>query len=265
MPAVRSRPTSHAADLAFAHHLADVAAAITMPAFGGRLPVTLKADDSPVTALDQAAEQAIRAAVRDAFPGDGVLGEEAGFQPGTSGRVWVVDPVDGTRMFAEGLPLWTTLVALREPDGVTVAVVDAPAMHERFTAVRGGGAWLGDRRLHVSAVDTLAESFVLHAALEEFIAEGRAHGVLALVKGARASRGIADAWAYMQVARGAVEAVLESTGSFEWDWAATGLIVAEAGGSTSCREGGPPADGCRLLVTNGRVDAAVRAAFDAPA
>jgi histidinol-phosphatase len=252
---------SSSADLAFALHLADTAAAVTMPASGVRQAVTFKADESPVTALDRAAEHAIRTAVRDAFPLDGVLGEEEGLDAGSSGRVWVVDPIDGTRTFAEGIPLWTTLIALREPGGVTAAVVDAPAMRERFTAVRGKGAWLGGRRLRVSEVDVLEQSFVLHAALEEFIGEGRVDGVLELVATARASRGFADAWAYMQVARGAVEAVLESTPSYEWDWAATALIVSEAGGRTSCREGGPPRDGCRLLVTNGKVDDAVRSAF----
>jgi histidinol-phosphatase len=246
-------------DLAFALHLADLAAQVTLPEFGARHQVTRKADDSPVTAVDRAAEQVIRQAVRDQFPDDGVLGEEEGLQPGSSGRVWVVDPIDGTRMFAEGIPTWTTLIGLREHDEVTVGVADAPALRERAHAVRGEGAWAGGRRLHVSDVSTLREAFLLHASLEDFVASGEVHGLLSLARTARGSRGMADAWGHLLVARGAAEVAVEAMPCFEWDWAATGLIVAEAGGSVSRLEGGPPTSGCRLLVSNGRVDDEVRA------
>jgi len=249
-------------DLAFAIHLADLAAAVTMPAFGARHPVMRKADDTPVTEVDRAAERVIRAAVRENLPDDGVLGEEDGLDPGTSGRVWVVDPIDGTRMFAEGIPMWTTLIGLREADGVTVGVADAPAMRERVSAVRGEGAWADGRRLRVSEVSVLADAFVLHASLEEFVTEGEVHGLLNLVKSVRGSRGMGDAWGHLLVARGAVEALVESAACFEWDWSATSVIVEEAGGSIRRRDGGPPVDGCKLLVTNGRVDDAVRAALD---
>jgi histidinol-phosphatase len=252
---------SQSADLAFALHLADLAAAVTLPAFGPRQRVARKSDDTPVTELDRAAEVVIRAAVHDTFPKDGVLGEEAGLDAGTSGRVWVVDPIDGTRMFAEGMPMWTTLIGLREHGAVTLGVADAPAMHERVTAVRGEGAWVNGRQLHVSAVTELADAFVLHAALEEFVANDEAHGLLELVRKSRGSRGMGDAWGHLLVARGAAEALVEAAPCFEWDWSATSVIVEEAGGSITRREGGPPSAGCRLLVTNGQVDAAVRAAL----
>jgi len=256
---------SHSADLAFAFHLADLAASLTLPEFGDRHPVTHKADDTPVTEVDRAVEGVIRAAVHDAFPDDGVLGEEEGLLAGTSGRVWVVDPIDGTRMFAEGIPTWTTLIGLRHPSGVTVGVADAPAMNERAWAVRGEGAWVGGRRLHVSGVDSLADAFVLHASLEEFVREDEVHGLLHLVRSARGSRGMGDAWGHLLVARGAAEVVVESSACFEWDWAATSVIIEEAGGSVSRREGGPPTPGCRLLVSNGRIDGEVRAAFGSSA
>jgi len=248
-------------DLAFAEHLADLAAAVTMPSFGGRHQPDRKADDTVVTAVDRAAEHAIRTAVREHFPRDGVRGEEEGLEPGTSGRVWVVDPIDGTRMYVEGIPTWTTLIGLRDESGTVVGVADAPALHERATAVRGAGAWQGGRRLQVSGIDRLEDAFVLHASIEEFVAEQQLDGLVRLATAARGSRGIAEAWAHLLVARGAAEVLLEVLPGFEWDWCATSLILAEAGGAVSAVEGGAPYDGCQLLVTNGRLDDSVRAAL----
>jgi histidinol-phosphatase len=121
-------------DLLFALHLADLAGAVTMEAFGGRQLVDIKSDLSVVTATDRLTEGVIRSAIRAEFPADGVLGEEEGLHEGTSDRVWVIDPIDGTRNFAEGLPMWTTLIGLRVGDEVRVGVADAPALCERTTA-----------------------------------------------------------------------------------------------------------------------------------
>ena len=248
-------------DLAFAEHLADLAAAVTMPAFGARHDADRKPDDTVVTAIDRAAEHAIRAAVREHLPRDGVRGEEEGLDPGTSGRVWVVDPIDGTRMYVEGIPTWSTLIGLRDGSGVIVGVADAPAMHERATAVRGEGAWMSGERLRVSNVARLADAFVLHASIEEFVVAGQLDGLVRLATGARGSRGIAEGWGHLLVARGAAEVLLEVMPGFEWDWCATSLILSEAGGAITAVEGGEPYDGCRMLVTNGRLDGAVRAAL----
>jgi len=251
-------------DLQLAFALADAAAAVTLPAFGGRQSVELKADATPVTVVDGAAERAIRDLLRTHRPGDGLIGEEGSRVESTSGRVWVVDPIDGTKLFAEGIPLWTTLIALRDGLEMVVAVADAPALSERFHAVRGEGAWRGGDRVHVSDVEPLSEAFVLHAALEEFDRGTGVEALLEVVSTCRASRGIADAWAHLLVARGAAEALVEQGPCFEWDWAATGLIVEEAGGSLTRLEGGPAVPGCHLLVTNGRVDAEIRGALGVP-
>lgn len=246
------------ADLEFATHLADVAAEVTMRAFGGRQQVRLKQDRSPVTDADRAAEQAIRAAVREHRPGDGVLGEEEGLASGDSGRVWVVDPIDGTAMFAEGIPLWTTLIALREPDGsYSVGVADAPAVGERAVATRGGGAWLNGRRLSVSAASALSDAYVMHASVSEFAAIGELDQLLRLTSAARASRTLVDAWGQLLVARGSADVLIEAMACHEWDWAATSVIVEEAGGHVLQSDGSAPTPGCRLLVTNGRLDAEV--------
>lgn len=248
-------------DLALAHHLADVAAAVTLPGFGARLDVELKADRTVVTALDAAAERAVRQALAEHRPDDGVLGEEHGLEPGRSGRVWVLDPIDGTRMYAEGIPLWTTLLALRDPSGVLVGVADAPASGLRQHAARGDGAWEDGARLAVSTIDRLEDAFVLHASVEEFAALGETEPLVRLVTTARGSRGMADAWAHLMVARGSAEALVEAAPCFEWDWAATSLILAEAGGRTSALDAADPYPGCRLVATNGRVDDALRAAY----
>lgn len=240
-------------DLAFAHELADVAAAVTSSWFGHRLPVELKDDATPVTEVDRRAEHAIRTAIAERFPGDGVLGEEEGLTQGTTGRCWVIDPVDGTKLYAEGIPLWTTLIAL-EIDGMTVVgVADAPAIGDRYHATRGAGAWRGDRRLHVSDVERLSGSFVVHSGVEEWIAGGRSEALVRVAGRARGTRGLSDAWGHLLVAQGSVEALLEHEPCQRWDWAATGLIVEEAGGRLSTLDGGRPAGGNDLLVTNGAV------------
>ena len=248
-------------DLALALHLADVAAEVTMASFGSRLPVTHKDDSTPVTEIDQATERAIRRAVAEHRPNDGVLGEEEGLREGTSGRVWVIDPIDGTRMYAEGIPLWTTLIGLRDDTGVTVSVADAAAIGERIHATRGGGAWLGDRHLAVSTIGTLRESFVVHSSVEEYVRTGQVEQLTRFVSTSRGSRGLSDAWGHLLVARGSAEAMVEATACYEWDWAATSLIVEEAGGVVSAVDALMPSPGCRLLVTNGLVDAEVREAL----
>ena len=253
-------------DLELALDLADLARDLTLAAFGGRQQVALKADATPVTEVDRAVELAIRAVLAERRPDDGVRGEEAEDVPGTSGRVWVIDPIDGTRMFAEGIPLWTTLIGLRVGDvggPVVVGVADAPALGERYHAVAGGGAFCNGSPISVSRVSSLDASLVLHAPIEEF-QRPRGSGLDALravSERARTTRGIGDAWAHLLIARGAAEALVEQGPCFEWDWAATSVIVTEAGGRLSDLDGGAPHDGGHLLVSNGRVDDDIRGAL----
>lgn len=240
-------------DLGFALHLADVASKITMSWFGHRLPVELKGDDTPVTEVDREVERAIREEIAATLPEDGVLGEEEGLLAGSNGRTWLIDPVDGTKLFAEGIPLWTTLIGLREDDQVVVGVADAPALGDRYHATRGGGAWRDDRRLYVSEVSKLSEAFVVHSGVEEWVAGERDDSLLRVAARARRTRGLSDAWAQLLVAQGSAELLMEHEPCFEWDWGATGVIVEEAGGRLSTFDGGPPSPGSDLLVTNGLV------------
>lgn len=246
-------------DLAFALHLADLAAQITRSAFGSRLPVELKSDASPVTEIDAAAEQRMRDEIAHTYPDDGILGEEGDEVAGTTGRTWVLDPIDGTRMFAEGIPLWSTLIGLRDDDEVVIGVADAPVLGERYHATLGGGAFCNGDPIAVSEVATLADALVLHAPLEEFIRKTGLPALTRVSSGARVTRGIGDGWAHLLVARGAADALVEQGPCFEWDWTATSVIVHEAGGRLSRLEGGEPTPGCHLLVSNGRLDDEVRA------
>jgi histidinol-phosphatase len=180
-----------------------------------------------------------------------VLGEEGGSTPSANGRAWVLDPIDGTKLYAEGIPLWTTLIALRENGRVVVGVADAPALGDRYHATLGGGAWRGAERLHVSAVSSLADAFVVHSPLEEWVGGEHAERFAHLATSARGTRGLSDAWAQTLVAQGSVDAYVELARCFEWDWAATGLIVEEAGGRLTTFEGEPPMAGTGLVVSNG--------------
>jgi histidinol-phosphatase len=239
--------------LAFAHHLADVAARVTREAFGGRLAVRLKADATPVTELDGAAERAIRDEIAATYPGDGVIGEEQGSDAAAAERVWVVDPIDGTKLFADGIPLWTTLIALRERGRVVVGVADAPALGERYHATLGGGAFRGDVPLAISGVDRLADALVLHSPFEDWMPGEELASLGRVASAARATRGLSDAWGQLLVAQGSAEVLIEHEPCFEWDFAATSLIVEEAGGRITTFDGHPPTAGRELLASNGAV------------
>ena len=241
------------ADLTFAHELADVAAQVTMARFGDRVPVEMKHDATPGDRGRPRAERAVRDVIAARFPGDAVLGEELGLVPGTTGRRWIIDPVDGTKLFAEGVPLWTTLIALEVDARLVVGIADVPALGDRYVGVADGGAWRGPHRLHVSNVARLDQAFIAHSGVEEWVAGGRAGQLLELAGRARKTRGLSDAWAHLLVAQGSVDALMEHEPCQVWDRAATQVIIEEAGGRMSTLDGQPPTAGSDLLVSNGVV------------
>jgi histidinol-phosphatase len=203
--------------------------------------------------VDRAAERAVRGLLQERAPDDGVVGEEHGETPGRSGRTWMIDPVDGTKLYAEGIPLWTTLIALTIDGRPALGVADAPALGTRYHAVRGAGAWRDERRLETSAVKALDDAFVGHSPLEEWLSAGDERRLYAVARRARRTRGLSDGWGHLLVAQGSMEALVEHEPCFPWDWAATQVIVEEAGGRITTTEGAAPAPGANLLVTNGRV------------
>ena len=250
-------PHDLADDLALAQELADAADAITLARFGAvDLEVRAKPDLTPVSDADLAVEQALRALLTERRPGDAVLGEEDG-ETGTGPRRWVVDPVDGTKNFVRGVPVWASLIALQDAGEVTVGVVSAPALGRRWWAARGLGAFTGGqlaapRRLHVSAVDRLADASVAYSSLTGWEAQGRLPGLLQLSRDVWRTRAYGDFLSHVLVAEGAVDASFEPEVS-RWDLAPLQVLVEEAGGSFTDLSGRPRPDGGSVVCSNGRL------------
>ena len=242
-------------DLALAHELADAADAITLNRFGALdLVVESKPDLTPVSDADRAVEQAIRTRLASSRPGDAVLGEEDG-ETGTGPRRWVVDPVDGTKNFIRGVPVWASLVALQVDGEVVVGVVSAPALGRRWWAARGLGAFAGGslgqaRRLQVSAVSSLADASVAYSSLTGWEEQSRLPGLLQLSREVWRTRGYGDFWSHVLVAEGAVDASFEPEVSL-WDLAPLQVVVEEAGGRFTDLAGRARADGGSAVCSNG--------------
>jgi histidinol-phosphatase len=212
---------STAADLEYALALADEADILTMRHYRSLdLRVETKADLTPVTQADHAVESALRACIaRDR--GEPVAGEEYGVEEGDPR--WWLDPIDGTKQYARGLPIWATLIALERDGEIVLGVVSAPALGHRWWAERGGGAYLDGARIHVSSVSHLGEAYVSTTSLNGF------PEFVALAGRVAVARTYTDFWQYMLVAEGRIEAGSDTDLS-EWDVAAARLIVEEAGG-----------------------------------
>jgi histidinol-phosphatase len=236
-------------ELAFANELAEEAGRIGMSFFRGTFEVREKVDKTPVTEADLAIEAMVREALRERFPDDAVLGEEAGLE-GASDRRWIVDPIDGTKNFADGIQVWGTLIALAVEETPVVGVVNAPALDERYEAARGSGARMNGEPIHVSRADRVERAFVLHAETADWIDGPYARAYLDLVRGARRERGFGDFWGHMLVARGSTDVMLEPELA-TWDWAALWVIVEEAGGRVTTFEGERLSHGSSVLTTNG--------------
>ena len=197
---------------------------------------------------DRAAEEAIRALVARSGRGEGVLGEELGDESAES--TWIVDPIDATKNYVRGIPVWATLLALRRGGDLVAAVVSAPALGRRWWATRGGGAFADGARCRVSAVAQLEDAVVSTTSSNEF-----ASGWAALAAVAYADRGFGDFWQHCLVAEGSVDAALDPVANL-WDYAAVQLLVEEAGGRCTTFTGAPPAPGASFLSSNGAVHGA---------
>jgi histidinol-phosphatase len=237
-------------ELAFAEAAADRASEIAMSFFLGSFEVREKPDHSPVTEADLAVEAAFREMVAERFPDDAVVGEEQG-RTGSADREWVVDPIDGTKNFADGVPVWATLLALQVAGRSVVGVAAAPALHERFTALEGGGAFWNGSRIRVSD-RSLDRAFFLYSSVDEWIFGERRKAFEGLLRDTRRNRGFGDFWGHMLVARGVADVMVEPELNL-WDWAAPEIIVREAGGRMTTFEGTELVHGCSALTTNARV------------
>lgn len=234
-------------DLSLALALADEADAITTRHFRTSFSVRTKADRTPVTEVDEQVERIVRARLERERPEDAILGEEFGVQ-GTAARRWIVDPIDATKNYMRGIPVFATIVALEGE----VGVVSAPALGRRWWAARGLGAFCNGTPIRVSAIDTLAESHLCYDDVPGFEKYHLGDRFLELARTCWRTRGFGDFWSHMLVAEGAVEIAVEPEVAL-WDVAAIQVIVEEAGGRFTSLAGDARADGGSAVSTNGRV------------
>jgi histidinol-phosphatase len=237
-------------DLSFALGLADLADAITTERFqADDLVVETKPDLSPVTEADRAVEQALRKRIGEERPGHRVVGEEFGADdPG--GPRWILDPIDGTKNYLRGLPVWATLIALEREGRVEVGVVSAPALARRWWATRGQGAFVNGRRIRVSKVADLSDAVLSYASLTSWERHGLGGQFLTLARSCWRTRGFGDFWSHMLVAEGAADLAVEPEVEL-WDLAAPQVIVEEAGGRFTDLGGTPTPAGGSVVSTNG--------------
>lgn len=245
-------------DLRLALELCDLSDEITLGRFRREdLEVQTKPDMTPVSDADMAVERGIRERLSEARPGDAVVGEEyGGADKVASRRRWIIDPIDGTKGYVRGLPVWGTLLALQEDDELVVGVVSAPALGRRWWAARGHGAYVADglsnepRRIHVSGIRELADAQVSFGDFEGWEQIGRLDAMLDLCRKCWRVRGMGDFWSYMLVAEGAAEIALDPVVSL-WDMAAQQVIVEEAGGRQTDLSGARDPGGGSGVATNG--------------
>ncbi|NKQ59336.1 histidinol-phosphatase [Amycolatopsis sp. K13G38] len=253
---------SYADDLTLAARLADAADAITTARFRARdLKVERKPDRTPVTDADTAVEDAVRALLAAERPGDGIAGEERGGTGWSQGRTWILDPIDGTKNFLRGLPVWATLIALVEDGNAVVGMVSAPLLERRWWASLGEGAWLrdatGDRRISVSGVSSLSDAYVSTTHLGSWTEYHSREAYLALTDACWENRAFGDFWQHCLVAEGAIDLAAEPIVN-AWDVAPMQILLTEAGGSFSDLSGKVTFDGGNALSSNGHLhDAAL--------
>src|SRR3954452_23174864 len=214
------------------------------------LQIDRKGDGTPVTAADRGAERQLREEIGAAFPDDGVFGEEEAETIGTSGRRWIIDPIDGTKAFTHGVPLYTNLLAREDADGIAIGVINVPGLGETVYAGRGLGCFCNGVPAHVSDRAELSGSYVSTSSFSpwteaQFLAARGAHTNL---------RTWGDGYGYVLVATGRVEAMVDPVAA-TWDLAAMPVIIGEAGGTFTDFTGATRADGGNGLATNGRLHA----------
>lgn len=257
-----ARVAAYTADLDLALRLADEADAISKVRFGAvDLKVDAKPDLTPVSDADLAVEQVIRRVLGAERPGDAVLGEEFGGDAEFSGRQWVVDPIDGTKNFVRGVPVWASLIALLEDGVPVVGVVSAPALGRRWWAAAGSGAWVqvhpgAPTPLSVSAVGDLGDASLAFSSLSGWRERGLREKFVDLTDAVWRVRGYGDFFNYCLVAEGAVDIAAEPEVSL-WDLAALDILVREAGGTFTSLDGRPGPHGGDAVVSNGLLQAEV--------
>ena len=232
--------------------IARLAGGVALGYFSDRPTTEIKADGSPVTVADRKAELAARAWIATRFPDDGIVGEEHGVESGKSGRRWIVDPIDGTRSFICGVPLWGTLIAVCEGDVVLAGSIFCPAVGEMLVAADGAGCWHNGTRARVSQVATVAEAAVLTSSYDIARHPQRGDGWDRLARKAAVVRTWGDCYGYLLVCTGRAEVMVDAI-AFDWDLAAVQRCVVEAGGVFTDWDGSDSAFNGSGVATNARV------------
>jgi histidinol-phosphatase len=246
--------TDYTDDLRLAHLLADDADSLTEARFKALdLHVMTKPDLTPVTDADNAVEEGIRRTLSRVRSRDAVTGEEQGTS-GHSQRRWIVDPIDGTKNFVRGVPVWATLIALAVDEEVVLSVVSAPQLQRRWWASTGGGAWTGRSlmkatKCEVSDVRRLEDASLSYSSLSGWEDRGLGEDFLALMRRCWRTRAYGDFWSYMLVAEGAVDLAAEPD-LHVYDMAALDIIVREAGGRFTSLDGADGPWGGSALASN---------------
>ena len=250
-------------DLTLALSLADAADALALPRFEAHdFAVESKPDLTPVTEVDRAVEQLVSQRLAEERPDDALLGEEFGSRGTEGGRRWIIDPIDGTKNFVRGVPVWATLIGLYDGEEALVGVVSAPALGLRWWASAGGGAFRSVRggqaqRLGVSRVGDLADASVSYSSLSGWQERGLRDGLLGLFDDVWRTRAYVDFWSYMMVAEGVVEIAAEPELEL-YDMAALVPIVTEAGGTFTGLDGRSGPFGGDAIASNGLLHEAAR-------
>ncbi len=250
-------------DLRLMHVLADDADSLSMNRFRAQdLRFESKPDNTPVTEADTAVEESIRRTLSRTRPRDAVHGEEFA-DTGSSSRRWIIDPIDGTKNYLRGVPVWATLIALEEDGQIVASVVSAPALQRRWWASLGGGAFTGrsimsGNEIWVSKVGGLEDASLSYSEVSEWVESGRGQGFVDLMRRVWRSRAYGDFWSYMLVAEGSVDIACEPALAL-YDMAALDIIVREAGGRFTSIDGVDGVAGPGALATNSRLHEAVLA------
>jgi histidinol-phosphatase len=241
--------------------VARLAGEVALGHYRTALTVESKGDGSPVTIADREAEQAARAWITQRFPSDGILGEEFGAREGTSGRRWLLDPIDGTKSFVRGVPLWGTLIAVVEEERVIAGAAFFPAVNEMIAAAPGEGCWWNGRRTHVSECATLGGATALITDERTFGTSALRDGWHSLSAEVDIARSWGDCFGYLLVATGRAEIMVDPIIN-PWDAACFLPIIEEAGGVFTSLTGERTAFGGHAIATNAALADIARDFFD---
>jgi len=236
---------------------------IAMDHFRVDVPYKNKDDGTPVTQADVAIEEVLRQAIEETYPEDKVVGEEGGTAGNPeSDRRWIIDPIDGTKNFRRGIPVFATLIALEDKGSIVAGVVSAPALEARWFARKGGGAFRDGAKISVSKVKEIAIAEIASGGVGTIAETGLEEKFAALCRQAARHRGFGDFWGHCLVAQGSMDVMLDPEVAV-WDLAALKIIVEEAGGTMTSVKGEDRIDGGSALTTNGSLhDEVVRALND---